>query len=163
MHNPINMLGEDFKMNEASEERQTIINELRKDGYSETVIAHWLNPKNFGQMKDYDGYSNKFTGSCGDSMWIWIKANNDIIQDASYVSDVCIGSVSSGSILTEMIKGKTIGSALRISQDDILKELEGLPEQFTHCAKLAKDSLNMAIIDYNAYKNTPWKRAYEQR
>ena len=150
-------------MNEASEERQTIINELRKDGYSETVIAHWLNPKNFGQMKDYDGYSNKFTGSCGDSMWIWIKANNDIIQDASYVSDVCIGSVSSGSILTEMIKGKTIGSALRISQDDILKELEGLPEQFTHCAKLAKDSLNMAIIDYNAYKNTPWKRAYEQR
>ncbi len=150
-------------MNETPEERQTIINELRKDGYSEIVIAHWLNPKNFGQMKDYDGYSNKFTGSCGDSMWVWIKVSNTIIKNASYISDVCIGSVSSGSILTEMIKGKTIGSALRISQDNILKELEGLPEQFVHCAQLAKDTLNMAIIDYNAYKNATWKRVYEQR
>ena len=149
-------------MNELAEEQQNVINELSKDGYSEIVIDHWLNPKNFGQMKDYDGYSDKFTGSCGDSMWVWIKVNNDIIKNVSYVSDVCIGSVSSGSILTEMIKGKNIGSALRISQDDILKELGGLPEQFVHCAKLAKDSLNMAIIDYNAYKNTPWKRAYEQ-
>ncbi len=139
-------------MNRAGEDRQEIMNELRKDGYSEIVIDHWLTPRNFGQMQKYDGYSNKFKGSCGDSMWVWIKVNNDIIQEASYISDVCIGSITCGSILTEMIKGKSIGSALRISQDDILKELGGLPAQFAHCAKLAKDTLNLAIIDYNAYK-----------
>ena len=149
-------------MNRAGEDRQEIMNDLRKDGYSEIVIDHWLTPRNFGQMQKYDGYSNKFTGSCGDFMWVWIKVNNDIIQEASYISDVCIGSITCGSILTEMIKGKSIGSALRISQDDILKELGGLPAQFAHCAKLAKDTLNLAIIDYNAYKNTPWKRAYQK-
>jgi nitrogen fixation NifU-like protein len=81
-------------------------------------------------MQKYDGYSNKFKGSCGDSMWVWIKVNNDIIQEASYISDVCIGSITCGSILTEMIKGKSIGSALRISQDDILKELGGFLDFF---------------------------------
>ncbi len=149
-------------MSKAPEEQQKIANELKKDGYSDIVIDHWLNPRNFGRMEEFDGYSDKCTASCGDSMWFWIKVNNNLIQKASYVSDVCIGSVTSGSILAEMIKGKTIGSALRISKDDILKELGGLPVQFVHCAKLAKDTLNMAIIDYNSYKSTPWKRAYQK-
>jgi nitrogen fixation protein NifU and related proteins len=149
-------------LSEAPEEQQNVVNELRKDGYSDIVIDHWVNPRNFGQMEEFDGYSDTCTASCGDSMWFWIKVNNNVIQKASYVSDVCIGSVTSGSILAEMIKGKTIASALRISKDDILKELGGLPAQFVHCAKLAKDTLNMAIIDYNSYKNTPWKRAYQK-
>lgn len=149
-------------MSTTNQEKQKVAGELKKDGYSDIVIDHWLNPRNFGQMEEYDGYSNKCTASCGDSMWFWVKISNNVIQKASYVSDVCIGSVTSGSILTEMIKGKTVGSALRISQDDIIKGLGGLPAQFVHCAKLAKDTLNMAIIDYNSYKNTPWKRAYQK-
>jgi nitrogen fixation NifU-like protein len=136
---------------------------LREDGYSDIVIDLWLNPRNFGQMDNYDGYSGKITSSCGDSMWVWLKVKNDVIQDVTYLSDICIGAVSSGSMLTEMIEGRTIREALRISSVDILRALGGLPENFVHCAALAEMTLKAAIIDYKAYKGAPWKRLYERK
>ncbi|MBE9502150.1 MAG: iron-sulfur cluster assembly scaffold protein [Chloroflexi bacterium] len=136
---------------------------LRKEGYSEVVIDHWLNPRNLGQMKNYDGYSGKITSSCGDSMWVWLKVKDNVIQNATYVSDICIGAVSSGSMLTEMVKGKRVTEALWISPDDILRALGGLPENFVHCATLADTALKAAIRDYNIYKAAPWKRLYQQK
>lgn len=136
---------------------------LRKDGYSQVVIDHWLNPRNLGEMKYYDGYSGRVTSSCGDSMWVWLRIKDSVIRDAAYLCDICIGAVSSGSILTGMVKGKRITEALRISPDDILRALGGLPESFVHCATLADTALKAAIRDYNAYKTSPWKRLYQQK
>jgi nitrogen fixation NifU-like protein len=144
-------------------EEQDVRELLRKEGYSEAVIDHWLNPRNLGKMKNYDGYSEKITSSCGDSMWVWLKVKDGIIQNVTYMSDICIGAVSSGSMLTEMVEGKTIGETLRISPDDILRALGGLPENFVHCATLAEMALKAAIRDYNAYKAAPWKRLYQQK
>ena len=86
-------------------EELEVVEALRKDGYSEVVIDHWLNPRNLREMRNYDGYSEKITSSCGDSMWVWLKVKDNVIQNATYLSDICIGAVSSGSILTEMVKG----------------------------------------------------------
>jgi nitrogen fixation NifU-like protein len=144
-------------------EEPEIIESLRQDGYSDIVIDLWLNPRNLGQMDNYDGYSGKITSSCGDSMWVWLEVKNDVIQGVTYLSDICIGAVSSGSVLTEMIEGRTIREALRISSVDILRALGGLPENFVHCAALAETALKAAIRDYEAYKAAPWKRLYEQR
>jgi len=144
-------------------EELEIIKSLRQDGYSDIVIDLWLNPRNFGQMDNYDGYSGKITSSCGDSMWVWLKVKNDVIQGVTYLSDICIGAVSSGSMLTEMVEGRTIGGALKISSSDILEALKGLPENFVHCAALAETALKAAIRDYEAYKDAPWKRLYEKK
>ena len=136
--------------------------EMRK-AYSETAIDHWLNPRNLGRgsRKECDGSSGWFTGPCGDSMEVCLKVKSGVIHYATFFSDICIGAVASGSILTEMVKGKTIREALAISPDDILKELGGLPEQFVHCADLAKSTLNLAIRDYLDFAKEPWKRAYQ--
>jgi nitrogen fixation NifU-like protein len=144
-------------------EELEVIEALRKDGYSGVVIDRWLNPRNLGQMENYDGYSGKITSSCGDSMWVWLKVKNDVIQGVTYLSDICIGAVSSGSMLTEMIEGRTIREALKFSSSDILKALKGLPDNFVHCAALAETALKAAIRDYEAYKATPWKRLYERK
>lgn len=136
---------------------------LARDGYSEVVIDHWLNPRNFGQIGNYDGYSGKITSSCGDSMWVWLKVKDDTIQDATFISDICIGAISSGSMLTEMIRGEKIIGALQLSSDDILRALGGLPENFVHCAALAEAAIKAAIGDYNAYKAAPWKRLYQRK
>ena len=77
-----------------------------------------------------------------------LKVRNDVIRDATFISDICIGAVASGSMPTEMVKGKSVREALRISSADILSKLGGLPEQFVHCAELAKNTLNLAINDY---------------
>ena len=144
-------------------EKVGVIEALKKDGYSEAVIDHWLNPRNLREMGNYDGYSKKITSSCGDSMWIWLKIKDNVIQNATYLSDICIGAISSGSMLTELVKGKRIAEALGISSDDILRALGGLPENFVHCATLAEAALKVAIRDYNAYKAAPWKRFYERK
>lgn len=152
-------------MSSELEEERVTIEALRKDGYSEAVIDHWLNPRNLGRgnRKECDGLSGWFTGPCGDSMEICLKVKSGVIQYATFISDVCIGAVASGSMLTEMIKGKTMREALTISQADILRELGGLPENFVHCADLAKSTLNLAIRDYLDFAREPWKRAYQQR
>lgn len=150
---------------ELGEQEKTIQKELRRNGHSETVIDHWLSPRNFRRIngKECDGYSGWFTGPCGDSMEICLRVKDAIILDAAFVSDICIGAVAAGSMVTEMAKGKTIRGAFGIAQDDILKELGGLPENFVHCASLAVDTLKAAIRDHIAHKTAPWRRLFEQK
>ena len=151
-------------MGSALEEQREAIEELRRDGYSETVINHWLNPRNLERRsrEECDGFSDWFTGPCGDSMEICLRVRDGVIRDATFMSDICIGAVTSGSMLTEMVKGKTIREALVISPDNILSRLGGLPAQFVHCADLAKNALNLAVRDYLALAKEPWKRAYHR-
>lgn len=136
---------------------------LRKQGYSEVVIDHWINPRNMGQMKSFDGFSGKITSSCGDSIWIWIKVRNNHVFRINFISDICIGAVSAGSMITEMVEDKSIKEALRITPEVVLSALGGLPDKYVHCTQLAVKALKYAIADYNEYEAAPWKRVYKPR
>ena len=145
---------------EFDELQELIIADARKI-YSEMAIDHSMNPRNVGDMEDADGFA-KVTGSCGDAMEIWLKVKNGTIAGATFMTDGCGTSIASGSMVTEMAKGRTILEAQRISQQDVLSALGGLPEESEHCALLAANTLKAAIRDYLAMKKEPWKRAYRK-
>jgi len=134
--------------------------EIRKV-YSETAIDHSMNPRNVGDMEDADGFA-KVTGSCGDTMEIWLKVNNGTIADATFMTDGCGTSIASGSMVTGLARGKSISEVRRISQQDVLSALGGLPEESKHCALLAANTLKEAIKDYLTMKKEPWKKAYRK-
>ena len=129
--------------------------------YSETVIDHAMNPRNIGVMPDADGFA-RVTGPCGDTMEIRLKVNSDTIINASFMTDGCGTSIASGSMVTEIAKGRSIDEARRISEQDVLAALEGLPDESEHCALLAANTLKAAIRDYVAMKREPWKKAYRK-
>ena len=127
--------------------------------YSETTIDHAMNPRNVGDMNDADGFA-RVTGPCGDTMEIWLKVKKDTVADATFMTDGCGPSIASGSMVTELAKGKNVREARKISQRDVLSALGGLPEESQHCALLVTNTLKEAIRDYLAMKREPWKRAY---
>jgi nitrogen fixation NifU-like protein len=129
--------------------------------YSEAVIEHAMNPRNLGAMQDFDGFA-RITGPCGDTMEVWLKLNSNTINDITYMTDGCGPSIASGSIMTELAKGKSITLAIRICQQDILKALGGLPQESWHCALLAANTLKAAIRDCIAMQKEPWKKAYRK-
>jgi nitrogen fixation NifU-like protein len=129
--------------------------------YSETAVEHAMNPRNIGDLADADGCA-KVTGSCGDTMQLWLKLKGDTIQQATFLTDGCGTSIASGSMVTELARGKKLGQARRISQKDVLDALGGLPEESEHCALLAADTLKAAIRDYLDMKKEPWKKSYRE-
>ena len=144
----------------ADELQQAIIEDAR-EVYSETVIDHAMNPRNAGTITDADGYG-KVKGSCGDTMELWLRVNNVVITNATFLTDGCGTSIAAGSMVTEMVRGKNITEAIKITQQDILTELGGLPEESKHCAVLASNTLKQAILDYMALQREPWKKAYRK-
>lgn len=134
--------------------------EMRKV-YSETTIDHAMNPRNMGDMENADGFA-RLTGPCGDTLEIRIRVNNDIITDAAFLTDGCGTSIAAGSMVTELAKGKNVIEAQRISQQDLLGALEGLPKESEHCALLAVHTLKKTIRDYLTVKKDSWKKAYRQ-
>ena len=148
-------------MTSAWEQFEELIKEEMRKTYSETAIDHAMNPRNVGDMADADGFA-KVTGPCGDSMEIRLKVNNNTIVGATFMTDGCGTTIASGSIVTEMAKEKNIIEARKISSQDVLNALGGLPEESQHCALLAANTLKAAIRDYLAMKKEPWKRAYRK-
>lgn len=138
------------------------IKEKMREIFSENVIEHSLKPRNIGDLEDADGFA-RVTGPCGDTMEIWLKVKNGTISAANFLTDGCGTTVASGSMITEMAKGKSVGQAQRIGQQEVLDALGGLPEESQHCALLAANTLKEAIKDYFALKNEPWKRVYKKR
>jgi len=120
---------------EFDELQELIKAEMRKI-YSETTIDHAMNPRNVGDMEDADGFA-RVTDSCGDTMEIWLKIKNDSIANATFMTDGCGTSIASGSMVTEIAKGKNVSEVWKISQQDVLNALGGLPEESKHCALLA--------------------------
>ena len=139
---------------------QSVVEDMRKI-YSERVVDHFLNPRNLGRIQAPDGFG-RITGSCGDTMEIYLVIKNAGITNATFWTDGCGSSIASGSMVTEMVKGKSISEARGITEDDILDALEGLPEESLHCALLAANALREAIKNYLAFKKEPWKRAYRR-
>ena len=148
-------------MSSELDELQEIIMADARKVYSGTVIDHAMNPRNVGDLQDADGFA-RVTGPCGDTMEIWLKVKDSTISDASFMTDGCGTSIASGSIVTEMTKGKSISEAQRITRRDVLDALGGLPEESQHCALLAANTLKAALRDYMAMKREPWRRAYRK-
>jgi len=140
--------------------QQLILEDARKV-YSETTIDRFMNPRNLGELEDADGFG-RVTGSCGDTMEIWLKVKDGTIAQATFLTDGCGTSIASGSMTTEMAKGRTLAEARKISQENILNALGGLPQESQHCALLAANTLKEAIKDYLAMKREPWKKDYRK-
>ena len=149
--------------NNASTRDQEAIANL-KPLYPEQVIDHWLHPRNLGKLTRSDGHAGG-QGTCGDSIWMWIQADGDkdheIIERATFISDVCIGAVSCSSALTEMITGMGVQQAMQITPDMLRKTLGGLPEKENHCADLAIKTLKDTIRNYHQVRSAGWKQLYQ--
>jgi len=148
-----------------SSEWEKALEEIQRElwaDYSETVIDHAQNPRNVGTIPDADGFG-RVTGPCGDTMEIWLKVRDGVISEARFWTDGCGTTIAAGSMITEMVKGENAARALRISQQNVLDALGGLPEDSEHCALLAANTLKEAVKDYMAFKKEPWKRAYRKR
>ena len=137
---------------------KSVMEDMRKV-YSEKVIDYFLNPRNLGQIQAPDGFG-RITGPCGDTMEIYLRVKNGRVANTTFWTDGCGPSIASGSMVTELVKGRGVVVAQKITQDDILHALGGLPEESLHCALLAANTLKEAIRDYLAFKDEPWKRTY---
>ena len=140
---------------------QEMIKEQMRQVYSETFIEHAMDPKNIGDMENADSYVSVL-GPCSDRMELWLKIKDNRIEQASFLTDGCSATIACGSLVTELAKGKTLGEALAISAEVIVKNLGRLPEDHIHCAGLASLTLKKAIIEYMNLQKEPWKKAYHK-
>ncbi|MDI6839679.1 MAG: Fe-S cluster assembly scaffold protein NifU [bacterium] len=116
--------------------------------YTKKVLEHFRNPRNVGVIENPDGVGKVTSPVCGDIMELYIKVKDDRIEDAKFQTFGCAAAVASSSILTEMIKGKTVEEALKITNERIAEALGGLPKEKVHCSVLAEDGVKSAIEDY---------------
>jgi len=123
--------------------------------YNKTVLDHYKNPRNVGEIEDADGTGIYMSDFCGDITKFWIKVVDGRIAEVKYKTQGCAASIASGSALTELAKGKSLEDALKITKDDIANALDGLPEQKIHCSVLADDALKDAIRDYLSKRGLP--------
>ncbi|MDI6885518.1 MAG: iron-sulfur cluster assembly scaffold protein [archaeon] len=128
--------------------------------YTEKTLEEAYNPKNVGELKNPDGVA-RITGPCGDTMQMHIRVYGDKIMDSKFITDGCGASIACGSVVTEMVKGKTIEEAINVEDKDILSILGGLPEENLHCPVLAVNTLRAALEDYNNKKRV--KKQEERR
>jgi nitrogen fixation NifU-like protein len=150
------------RFDDSFKELEKSVMEDMKGVYSEKTIDHFLNPRNLGGIAAPDGFG-RITGPCGDTMEIYLKVSGGKVVNASFRTDGCGPSIASGSMVTELTKGKSVSEAQKITQQDVLDALGGLPEDNLHCALLAANTLKEAIKHYLAFKKEPWKRAYHRQ
>lgn len=116
--------------------------------YSEKVIEHFMCPQNVGSMPDADGEGTVGDANCGDTLTIYVKVQDDIITDISFLVFGCTASIATSSMTTVLAKGKSLETALEITEQDIIDALDGLPEQKHHCSNLGVSALRQAIHNY---------------
>ena len=116
--------------------------------YSEKVMEHFRNPRNVGEMENPDGIGHVGNPICGDIMELYIKVKNEIIVDAKFKTYGCGAAIATSSMVTELVKGKTVDEALKISNRAVAEALGGLPPVKLHCSLLAEEALKSAIDDY---------------
>ncbi|MDA8388311.1 MAG: Fe-S cluster assembly scaffold protein NifU [Nitrospiraceae bacterium] len=116
--------------------------------YSEKLMDHFTNPRNVGEIADADGVGEEGNPTCGDVMKITIKVKDGRIEDAKFRTFGCGAAIAVSSMVTEMVKGKTLEEALSITKEAVADALGGLPPQKMHCSNLGSDALRLAIEDY---------------
>ena len=153
-------MSNDEELEKYAKELQEQIMEQIKKRYSQTVIDHWQNPRNFQKMEAPDGYAQE-KGTCGDTMEMFLKMKDDRIVQCTFQTDGCGSSIVCGSMATELAQNKSFTQALGgVTADEIIKKLGGLPEEDIHCAQLAAETLRRALADYLYQKRSPWKKHY---
>ena len=120
--------------------------------YSQKVMEHFMNPRNVGEMPDADGVGIEGNPVCGDAMKLYIKVKDDRIVDAKFQTFGCAAAIAVSSMITEIIKGKTLDEAMQLSKEAVVEALEGLPPHKIHCSTLGVDALKKAIEDYRQKK-----------
>ncbi len=116
--------------------------------YNEKVIEHFNNPRNAGEMEEPSAVGESGNFKCGDKMMIYLRVKDNIIEDIKFQTFGCGAAIASSSMLTELVKGKTIDEALQVSNKDVADNLGGLPPVKMHCSNLAADALHDAIKNY---------------
>jgi nitrogen fixation NifU-like protein len=120
--------------------------------YSEKVMDHFMNPRNVGEIENPDGVGQVGNPKCGDIMKMYLKIENDVIVGAKFKTFGCGAAVATSSMATEMVIGKTIEEALKITNKAVAEALDGLPPVKMHCSNLAEEAIKSAIDDYRRKK-----------
>ena len=116
--------------------------------YSDVVMDHFRNPRNVGTIENADGVGEVGNAKCGDIMKIYLKIENDTIADAKFETFGCGSAIASSSMATELIKGKPVADALKLTNQAVVEALEGLPAHKIHCSVLAEEAIKQALQDY---------------
>ena len=120
--------------------------------YSEKVMDHFRNPRNVGVIEDANGVGEVGNAVCGDIMKIYLKINSDeVIEDVKFETFGCVSAIASSSMATQMIKGKPVSEALKLTNQAVTEALDGLPPHKVHCSVLAEEAIKKAVNDY--YEN----------
>ena len=121
--------------------------------YTEQVMDHFMNPRNMGEMEDPSGVGTVGNAKCGDIMRMFLKVENGIIQDVKFKTFGCGAAIATSSMATEMVKGKSLKEALKLTNKAVAEALDGLPPVKMHCSLLAEEAIHAAVEDY--LKNHP--------
>ena len=116
--------------------------------YSEKVMDHFANPRNVGEIENADGVGEVGNAKCGDIMEMYLKSDNGIITDVKFKTFGCGAAVATSSMATELIKGKSIDDALKLTNKAVVEALDGLPAVKVHCSVLAEQAIKAALSDY---------------
>lgn len=124
--------------------------------YSEKVMDHFMHPRNVGTLDDASGVGEVGNSKCGDIMKIYLKIENDIIEDVKFETFGCGSAIASSSMATEMIKGKSIYEAMDLTNKAVAEALDGLPAHKMHCSVLAEEAIKNALQDYFDRNHIPY-------
>ena len=116
--------------------------------YSEKVMDHFLHPRNVGVIEDADAVGEVGNAKCGDIMKMYLKIEDDVIQDVKFETFGCGSAIASSSMATEMIKGRPLSEAMQLTNKAVTEALDGLPAHKLHCSVLAEEALQSALEDY---------------
>ena len=117
--------------------------------YSEKVMDHFRNPRNVGVIEDANGIGEVGNAKCGDIMKMYLKIENDIIEDVKFETFGCGSAIASSSMATELIKGKPVSEAMQLTNKAVAEALDGLPDYKMHCSVLAEEAIQSALDDYH--------------
>lgn len=120
--------------------------------YSEKVMDHFANPRNVGEIENADGIGEVGNPKCGDIMKMYLKIDNNIITDVKFKTFGCGAAIATSSMATELVKGKSIDDALKVTNRAVMEALDGLPPVKVHCSVLAEEAIKAAISDYYSKK-----------
>ena len=116
--------------------------------YSSKVMDHFTNPRNVGELEDANAVGQVGNLKCGDIMKIYMKIEDEVIKDISFKTFGCGAAIATSSMATEMVKGKTIQEALKLTNSAVVEALEGLPPAKVHCSVLAEEAIKAALANY---------------
>ena len=127
--------------------------------YTDIVMDHFMHPRNVGEIPNADGVGEVGNAKCGDIMKMYLKINDNVIEDVKFETFGCGSAIASSSMATELIKDKTIDEALAVTNKQVVDALGGLPAHKLHCSVLAEESIKSAVKDYYDRNNIPYDKS----